>query len=333
MVGCSKIFLISNSLLAINHRRSYIVDLVSIIVPFLNEESCIAHCCSFINVFSKHKPFSTEIIFVDDGSVDNTIDMISSYDFSYCYNVKILKLSKNFGVHAAIRAGIFHAKGDFVTYVCADLQEPDEMVSVMYDNIITGLDAVYIEKRAIQTSLINRLFSLVYSALMRRYAVKNYGSGGINNIMFNKKIKDYLNNNMELNSSLVLQVIDAGFKSRTIKMDYKNRIDGISKWTFSKKIKLFIDSFLAFSFLPVRLVSIVGGIMFVLGFLLGISIIISSFLNPDAPLGYSTLAMLLVMGFGVTNMSLGIIAEYLWRTFDAARGRPVFTVSEIKELK
>jgi dolichol-phosphate mannosyltransferase len=309
------------------------MNLVSIIVPFLNEENCIAKYCSFINEFSKHKPFSTEIIFVDDGSIDNTADIIASYDFSNCYSVRILKLSKNYGVHAAIRAGIFHAKGDYVTYASADLQEPDEMVSVMYDNIINGLDAVYIEKRTIQTSPINRLFSLTYSALMQRYAVKNYGSGGINNIMFNKKIKDYLNNNIELNSSLMLQIIDAGFKSKTIKMNYKNRVDGTSKWTFSKKVKLFIDSFLAFSFLPIRLVSIVGGIMFMLGLLLGIIIIVSRFLNPYTPLGYSTLATLLVMGFGVTNISLGIIAEYLWRTFDAARGRPVFTVSEIQELK
>jgi dolichol-phosphate mannosyltransferase len=310
------------------------MDLVSIIVPFLNEESCITRYCDFINGFSKDKPFNLEIIFVDDGSVDNTADIIASYDFFNCSNVKILKLSKNYGAHAAIRAGIFHAKGDYVTYVCADLQEPDEMVSVMYDNIITGLDAVYVEKKTIQIGIVNRLFSLTYSALMRRYAVKNYGSGGINNIMFNKKIKDYLNNNIELNSSLMLQIIDAGFRNKTIKMDYKNRVAGISKWTFSKKVKLSIDSFLAFSFLPIRLVSIAGCVMFTLGFLFGIGIVVNKILNPDAVvLGYHTLATLLVMGFGVTNVSLGIIAEYLWRTFDAARGRPVFTVSEVKELK
>jgi dolichol-phosphate mannosyltransferase len=310
------------------------MNLVSIIVPFLNEKNCITQYCDFINGFSKNKPFSTEIIFVDDGSIDNTVDIIAACDFPNCYSVRILKLSKNFGTHAAIRAGIFHAKGDYVTYVCADLQEPDEMVSVMYDNIITGLDAVYIEKKTIPTSVTSRLFSLIYSTLMRSYAVKNYGSGGISNIMFNKKIKDYLNNNIELNSSLVLQVMDAGFRNKTIKMNYKSRVAGISKWTFSKKIKLFIDSFLAFSFLPIRLVSIVGCIMFILGFLFGIGIVVNKISNPDAVvLGYHTLASLLVMGFGVTNISLGVIAEYLWRTFDAARGRPVFIVSEIKELK
>ena len=308
------------------------MHMVSIIVPFLNEENCITHYCDFINTFSKDKPFNVEVIFVDDGSSDNTVDVIAAYDFSNCHSVKIIKLSKNHGAHAAIRAGIFHSKGDYTTYVGADLQEPNDMVCIMYDSIITGLDAVYVEKKSIGVSALNRMFSLAYAGLMRRYAVKNYSTGGINNIMFNKKIKEYLNNNIESNSSLMLQIIDAGFKSITLEMDYKNRVAGSSKWTFSKKVKLFIDSFVAFSFAPIRLVSIAGIVMFLLGILFGVIVIVNRIVNPYTPAGYATLVSLLIIGFGITNISLGVIAEYLWRTLDAARRRPVFTVSEIKEL-
>ncbi|MCL2827564.1 MAG: glycosyltransferase [Oscillospiraceae bacterium] len=309
------------------------MDLISIIVPFLNEADCITQYCDFINEFAKGKPFQIELLFVDDGSTDNTVDVIAAYDFTHCETVKVIELSKNHGSHAAVRAGIFHAAGDYITYVGADLQEPDDMVSVMYGHIKRGLDAVYIEKRRTKVPAIHRFFSLTYSALMRRWAVKNYGAGGINNIMFNRKIGDYLNNNIESNSSLMLQIIDAGFQHTTIEMDYKDRISGTSKWTFSKKIKLFIDSFVAFSFVPIRFVSIVGILMFVAGIAFGAATIINRFLNPGTPAGFATLASILAIGFGITNISLGIVAEYLWRTFDAARKRPVFIISESKVIK
>ena len=308
------------------------MQLVSVVVPFLNEKDCIVQYCDFVDGFAKDKPFGIEVIFVDDGSTDGTSMTIAGYVFINCPTVKIVKLAKNFGSHAAIRAGIFHSKGDFITYTGADLQEPVEMVTEMYEKMIQGYDAVYAEKKSIGSGFVGRLFSLTYSALMRRFAVRNYGSGGINNIMFNKKIKNYLDSNAESNSSLMLQIIDAGFKSATIPMDYKERSAGKSKWTLAKKTKLFIDSFVAFSFAPIRLVSILGILMLLVGLTIGIVTIVGRLLNPYAPIGFATLASLLAIGFGITNMSLGIIAEYLWRTLDAARKRPVYIVDEIIEV-
>ena len=98
-------------------------------------------------------------------------------------------------------------------------------------------------------------------------------------------------------------------------------------------LKLFIDSFVAFSFMPIRLVSIIGIVMFVLGLVLGIFTIVNKIINPAVPIGYSTLAAIMALGFGITNISLGIIAEYLWRAYDAARKRPVFIISDIMDLK
>lgn len=214
------------------------------------------------------------------------------------------------------------------------MQEPDEMVDVMYSNIIQGYDTVYIEKQSINISFISRTFSSIYSALMRRFAVKNYGSGGINNMMFSRKIIEELNDNIESNSSLNLQILDLGYKSTTIPMRYKERTTGKSKWTLSKKMKLFIDSFVAFSFMPIRAVSVIGIILSLIGFVYGIYIVIQRITFPEVPVeGYATLSVLLLFGFGITNISLGIIAEYLWRAYDAARNRKPFIVSEIKQIK
>ena len=163
---------------------------------------------------------------------------------------------------------------------------------------------------------------------MKKFAVSNYSSGGISTIVFNRKIKEYLNRNIENNSSIMLQIMDAGFREITLPMHFHERSAGVSKWTLKKKIKLLIDSFVAFSFAPIRLVTIIGMALFGLGILIGLITIINKIVNPAVPGGYSTLICILSLGFGVTNISLGIVAEYLWRAYDAARGRPCFIIAD-----
>lgn len=305
---------------------------LSIVVPFLNEEEGITKFCEVIDEHAKTLSFPIEIVFVNDGSTDNSLDLLKKYTFKTIKRVKAVDLSKNYGSHAAIRAGVANAYYDNCTWMGSDLQEPKEFLELSYKELKNGYDAVYIEKKSIQVSSMNRGFSKVYSSLMQKYAVKSYSSGGISVIVFNKKIKELLNKNIESNSSIMLQIMDAGFKYTTLSLDFNERAAGVSKWTLSKKIKLFIDSFVAFSFMPIRMVSFIGIIMFLLGILIGICTFINKLANPAVPIGYSTLACIIAMGFGITNISLGIIAEYLWRAYDAARKRPVYLISEIYDL-
>lgn len=305
---------------------------MSLIVPYLNESDGIEQFCIAIDSYAAELPFPIELVFVDDGSTDDTSSKIYDYNFIHIKSVKQIILSKNFGSHAAIRAGLFYTSYNICTWVGSDLQEPMEFIKLSHQKIMEGYDVVYLEKKSIKVTKINRGFSKIYSFLMRKYAVKNYSSGGISNIVFNKKIKQLLNENVESNSSIMLQIMDAGYKNTTISLDYKERFSGVSKWTLSKKVKLFIDSFVAFSFMPIRLVSLIGIFMFLLGFIIGIISVINKMLNPAVPIGYSTLASIIAVGFGITNISLGIIAEYLWRAYDAARKRPVFIVSEVIDV-
>lgn len=306
---------------------------ISIIVPFLDEKEGIELFCEQLDQYCKDSKRDVELVFVDDGSTDGTGDILCRYRFGHVKNVQLVTLSKNFGSHAAIRAGVEYASMDICTWMGSDLQEPIEFIEMSCKKIEEGYDAVYVEKNSINISSLDRGFSKMYSALMRRYAVKNYSSGGISNIVFNKKVIELLRENPEGNSSIMLQIMDAGFKNTTISLDYKERATGRSKWTLSKKIKLFIDSFVSFSFMPIRLVTIVGMILFFLGLLFGIISVVNKICNPDLPIaGYPTLACLISVGFGITNISLGIIAEYLWRAYDAARKRPVYIVSEVQDL-
>jgi dolichol-phosphate mannosyltransferase len=146
--------------------------------------------------------------------------------------------------------------------------------------------------------------------------------------MFNAKVAENLNKNVESNSSIFLQILNLGFKQSHITYLKSARIKGKSKWTFSKKMKLFIDSFVAFSYLPIRLVSIVGMLFFILGLLWTLYIGVRTVLWDDLQPGWPSLISILMIGFGITNIGLGIVAEYLWRTLDASRARPVFVIDE-----
>jgi len=306
---------------------------VSVIVPFLNEEDGIQLFCETVDQYAGTLEFPIELVFVNDGSTDRTEEILGEYTFEHIEKARLVSLSKNYGSHAAIRAGLTQASHGICTWIGSDLQEPLELIPEGYKKIREGYDVVYIEKETIQVSKANRAFSKIYSKLVQKFAVSNYSSGGISTIVFNGKIKDMLNANIENNSSIMLQIMDAGFKSITIPMDFHERSAGHSKWTIKKKIKLFIDSFVAFSFAPIRLVTIIGAGLFALGILIGLIAIINKLVNPAVPMGYSTLVCILALGFGITNISLGIVAEYLWRAYDAARGRPCFIISNNTELK
>ncbi|MDE7311759.1 MAG: glycosyltransferase [Eubacterium sp.] len=306
---------------------------ISVVVPCLNESEGILLFCKEMERYAAGVGFLIELVFVDDGSSDNTAELIGQFSFQNIASAKIIRLSKNFGSHAAIRAGLQYAGYGICTWMGSDLQEPVEFLEASMEKIGLGYDAVYIEKESIDISICSRIFSKMYSLLVRKYAVKNYGTGGISNIVFNRKVKHMVNENIESNSAIHLQIMDAGFRGITIPMRCSARAVGSSKWTLAKKIKLFIDSFVSFSYTPLRLVSIVGIGMFFMGMIIGFQTFVNKIINPVVPTGYSTIMCILALGFGITNIALGIIAEYLWRTYDAARKRPVFIVSEIKEIK
>jgi dolichol-phosphate mannosyltransferase len=167
---------------------------------------------------------------------------------------------------------------------------------------------------------------------MKKYAFSNFPEKGFDIVMFNKKVASQVKNNVEANSSIFLQILGMGFRQASISYKKRERKTGVSKWTISKKIKLFIDSFVAFSYAPIRMVTIIGIAMFFIGIIWTIYIVTRKLLYHDLASGWPALMSILMVGFGITNISLGIIAEYLWRTLDASRRRPVFIIDKIVEL-
>jgi dolichol-phosphate mannosyltransferase len=303
----------------------------TIIIPFLNEEDNIQQLgAGLVNFTQANSELDVEIILINDGSTDRSVEMIRKTAFPR--QTRLISLSQNFGSHAALRAGILHAKGRYITFLYADLQDPVGNIISMYQKAQAGNDIIWAYRAATHNSFFERQFSKFYSQLMRRYVNINYPVKGFDVVMFNRKVGDAVNKNIENNSSVFLQILNLGFKQDFIEYQKAPRKAGKSKWTISKKIKLLIDSFVAFSFAPIRLVSFIGILFFIVGVAWTIYIVARKLLYNDLASGWPALVSILTIGFGITNISLGIIAEYLWRTLDASRKRPVFIVDEILEL-
>jgi len=304
---------------------------ISIIVPFLNEEDNIPRLGEELNRFnSEHPEIRFEIVLVDDGSTDHSVETVKSTAFPA--GSRLISLSQNFGSHAALRAGIQHARGAFITFLYADLQDPIENVTRMHEKAVAGAEIVWAHRGATQNSFFEKKFSAFYSRLMQKYVNRRYPDKGFDVVMFNRKVADAVNRNVENNSSVFLQILNMGFRQDFVEYQKAARKAGKSKWTVSKKIKLLIDSVVGYSYAPIRLVSIVGILFFVGGVVWTSYIILRKLFFNDLLSGWPALVSILTIGFGITNISLGIIAEYLWRTLDASRKRPVFLIDEITEL-
>lgn len=305
---------------------------ISIIIPFLNESGNIPNLIEALNKFSaKNDNLTFEVIFVNDGSTDDSIQILKSYKLN-TFASKVISFSKNFGSHAAIRAGILNSNGDFITFMYADLQDPIDLISELYLKCKLGYDICWAKRSNVANSKFDKLFSLFYSRLMKKFATSLYPDNGFDIVMFNLKVKEQLNNSIQANSSIFLQILTLGFNQTEIFYEKVERKIGKSKWSVKKKIKLFIDSFVAFSYAPIRLVSITGFLFFFTGLIWTIYILIRKVMINDLSEGWPALTSILLLGFGITNISLGIIAEYLWRTLDEARKRPVFIIEEIITL-
>ncbi len=304
---------------------------ITVIVPFLNEEDNIERLGAELLRFTESKPqLQFEIILVNDGSTDSSVNAIRASRFPS--QTKLISFSQNYGSHAALRAGIMHASGEHITFLYADLQDPIENITTMYAKEQEGNDIVWANRASVQNSFFERQFSKFYSRLMQKYVNKRYPTKGFDVVLFNRKVADAVNRNIEGNSSVFLQILNLGFRQDFVEYQKAARTAGKSKWTVAKKIKLLIDSFVAFSFAPIRLVSFIGIIFFFLGILWSGYIVFRKLVFDDLAAGWPALLSILMIGFGITNISLGIIAEYLWRTLDASRKRPVFIIDEIVEL-
>ncbi len=305
---------------------------LSVLIPFLNEEENIPLLTSSLSTFfSAHPGLKTEVLFIDDGSTDGSVEVLKRTKHNG-YTARIARLSRNFGSHAALRAGIRNARGNMITFMYADLQDPLSLINRMMESSREGNEIVWAVRSNAPAGTLERVFSGMYARMMQRFAIRNFPSTGFDIVLFGKKTQEVLNAHVESNSSIFLQILTLGFRQKSISYEKEKRKAGKSKWTLGRKIKLLVDSFVAFSFAPIRFVTLMGILFFIFGMGWTIYIILRHFISHDLAQGWPALVSILMIGFVLTNFSLGIVAEYLWRTLDASRKRPVYILDEVIEL-
>jgi glycosyltransferase involved in cell wall biosynthesis len=304
---------------------------LSIIIPcYFNEHNIPVTSSELIkneDLFPSDVEF--EYVMVDDGSKDGTINELIKFKNNYPQKVKVIKLAGNVGSFNAILAGMNYATGDCNVIITADLQDPVELMPKMYNYWLKGVKFVVANREAREEPLGQRIFANSYHWLMKKFALKNIPVGGFDYVLFDKQLREEVVKIDEKNTNTIYLLSWLNYDFVNIPYTRKERQIGKSRWTVSKKIKLFIDSFVSFSFFPIRAISFMGLILGIIAFLYGIFIIVARFTGLVDLSGWSSMMVVFLFVSSFQTIALGIIGEYVWRALDAARGRPNFIVEKI----
>lgn len=271
-----------------------------------------------------------EIVFVDDGSGDNSwevMNLLREKD----ERIRCVKLSKNYGEHAALLAGLSACTGDCAVTKQADLQEDSAIILEMYESWKRGNKVVLAVRKERKENKLKVFFANLYYALVRSMVNKNMPVGGCDCYLVDRKVIEVLERLDEKNSSLTLQVMWVGFQTDMIYFVRQDREIGKSRWTLSKKVKLVADSIFSFTYAPLRIMMALGVVFNIAALILLISVLVEKFTVGTPIQGWASIMCVLLFGFGMLMMMLGIIGEYIWRVLDAARNRPTYIVDEVRD--
>lgn len=300
---------------------------ISVIIPVYFEGVIVHTAYERVQNALKDRFPDFEVIFVDDGSGDNTFEELQKLASQHT-NAKVIRFSTNAGSHMAIRAGMDYASGKMVGFLACDMQEPPELLLQMAELIGNPNEIVWAVRNSRKDSPLSVLFSNTFYFLARRIVSKNIPPKGASMFLVSRKVVDAIRRYHERNLTLEGLMATIGYSSAHILYNREERIAGKSKWTIKKKLKLFVDFFVAYSYAPIRFISATGILFSLLGFAWTIYIILRHFIVGDLSDGWPALISVLLVGFGITNISLGIMAEYLWRTLDETRKRPNYIVEQ-----
>jgi polyisoprenyl-phosphate glycosyltransferase len=301
----------------------------SIVIPVYYNSMNIPHTVPRLQSLQNMLPdVELEFVFVDDGSKDNSLELLLK-EKEQDERIKVIKLSKNFGSMAAIQAGLSIAAGDCVGIISADLQDPPELFIDMIEKWKTGKKIIMATREDREEAFSQKLFSNTYYQLMQKFAIKDYPQGGFDFVLVDKQVVQELNQIHEKNTNIMSLIFWLGHEQETVPYIRQERKLGKSRWTLSKKIKLFVDSFVSFSYVPIRFMSLVGIITAALSFLYGIFIVLSALFGVFVVAGWASIIAIITFLLGLIMVMLGIIGEYLWRILDETRNRPGYIIDEI----
>jgi dolichol-phosphate mannosyltransferase len=299
---------------------------LSVVTPAYNEEQNLPLLYERLSRVLDDVDPRWEWIVVDDHSADATFGTICRLADKDS-RVRGVRFARNSGSHAAISYGLHHASGQAAVVLAADLQDPPEVLPSVIDEWRNGAQVVWAARasRADQSKL-NLGFSRLYYVLMRKLVgMHNMPANGADFFLVDRRILDALRQFGESNSSVLALITWMGFRQATITYNKGVRNHGRSGWSLEKKLKLVLDSITSWTYFPIRLMSYVGFLVAMLGFIYaGVVLAISVRGSPIE--GWSSLMIVVLVIGGIQMVMMGVLGEYLWRALDEARHRPRFLI-------
>lgn len=272
---------------------------------------------------------SFEYVLVDDGSGDGTLRELLAFRAAYPEKVRVVELAGNVGSYNAIVAGMEQSTGDCLVIITADMQDPPELMVQMYGYWQKGLKLVIGNRQDREETGLQQLLAKTFHALMKQIALPSIPDGGFDFVFFDRQVSQHILALKERNSNIFYLMVWLGYPYVNIPYVRRKREIGKSRWTIKKKVKLFIDSILAFSFFPIRAISLAGLALGLAAFSYGIYIICLRLFGSHNPEGWSALMVVLLFVSAFQMTALGVIGEYVWRGLDASRQRPLYVVKSV----
>ncbi|MDD5240732.1 MAG: glycosyltransferase family 2 protein [Sulfuricella sp.] len=307
-----------------------LTKIFSIVVPVYQNAGNLPFTMPTLLAMQKQLPeWKLELVFVDDGSTDGSYKLLAEFALDNPEQVKVVKLTRNFGQNPAIQAGLLYATGDCVGIVSADLQEPCEYFLDMLKEWKLGAKFVIGERVVREENWWHRNISGFYWRLIRRAAFPELPEMGYDFCLLDRQVVENINHIREKNSPIFILLYWLGYKPVRLPIIRKKREVGRSQWRLIKKIQLAIDTLIGFTYLPSRLITLMSfsASFFALVYLLFLLYRWHS--TGAAPLGWMTVVGLLVLFGALILFALGIISEYLLRILDESRKRPPFVVDAV----
>ena len=308
---------------------------LSVIIPcYFNEDNIPVTVRELVaNEANFPSEVTFEYVFVNDGSGDDTLGALRRAQAEHPGRIRIVDLAGNVGSYNAIVAGMEYATGDCLAVITADLQDPPELMVQMYAHWQRGFKLVIGNRQNREEIGLAVAMAKLFHWLMKNLALRNIPDGGFDFVFFDRQVSQQVVAMQERNSNVFYLVVWLGFPYVNIPYVRCKREIGKSRWTLSKKIKLLIDSLLAFSFVPIRAISVLGLGLGLVAILYGLYVIALKITHPNEPAGWTTLMVVLLFVSAFQMVALGVIGEYVWRGLDAARQRPLYVVRQVLDNK
>lgn len=304
---------------------------ISVVIPFYNTRDCIVPLYQRLGKVIQQLGVAHEIICVDDCSPQKDWEVIKQLSLMD-ENVKLIKLTRNFGQQAAITAGIDHATGEWVVVMDGDLQDKPEEIPSLYEKALTGYDIVYARRAKRKDSILKRIYSWLFhkafSFLTGIQMDETIGNFGI----YSRKVIDAFLSMRERFRGFGLLIAWMRFNSTSITVDHQERVIGKTSYNFVKGLRLALDAFTAFSDKPLKITALFGLGLSALAFAIGVIYLIRGILGLNSIIGWTSLIISVWFLGGILILLIGVIGLYMGKVFDETKKRPHYIVEFTSNL-